>query len=90
MSAPSLFGTDGVRGIPGEGPLKPESVRSLAYHAAKVLLERQGVKINGRAMDVLGLAGAADALRAPNPDGFHTLEVRPAGDADPFGPPKIL
>ncbi|MBI5247245.1 MAG: phosphoglucosamine mutase [Elusimicrobia bacterium] len=44
-----LFGTDGVRGIPGEGPLKPEAVRSLAYHAAKVLLERQGVKINGSA-----------------------------------------
>ena len=41
----SLFGTDGVRGIPGEGPLKPEAVRALAYHAAKVLLERQGVKL---------------------------------------------
>jgi len=44
-----LFGTDGVRGIPGEGPLKPEAVRSLAYHAACVLLERQGVKVNGHA-----------------------------------------
>jgi len=45
----SLFGTDGVRGIPGEGPLKADSVRSLAFHAARVLLERQGVKINGHA-----------------------------------------
>ena len=44
-----LFGTDGVRGIPGEGPLKPEAVRALAYHGAKVLLERQGVRINGTA-----------------------------------------
>lgn len=45
----TLFGTDGVRGIPGEGALAPEAVRSLAYHAAKVLLERQGVKIDGAA-----------------------------------------
>ncbi len=44
-----IFGTDGVRGIPGEGPLKPESVRALAYHAARVLLERQGVVANGQA-----------------------------------------
>jgi len=43
----NLFGTDGVRGIPGEGALKPEAVRSLAYQAARVLLERQGVKVNG-------------------------------------------
>ncbi len=45
----SLFGTDGVRGIPGEGPLAVPAVRSLAFHAARVLLERQGVKINGTA-----------------------------------------
>jgi len=44
-----LFGTDGVRGIPGKGALTPESVRALAYHAAHVILERQGVKINGHA-----------------------------------------
>jgi len=44
-----LFGTDGVRGIPGEGALKLESVRALAFHGASVLLERQGVKINGHA-----------------------------------------
>ena len=44
-----LFGTDGVRGIPGEGALTPEAVRSLAYHSARVLLERQGVKVNGHA-----------------------------------------
>ncbi len=40
-------------------------------------------KINDRVMDGPGLAGAADALRAPGPDGFHVLEVRPAGGADP-------
>lgn len=43
-----LFGTDGVRGIPGLGALKPEAVRALAYHSARALLERQGVQINGR------------------------------------------
>lgn len=40
-------------------------------------------KINGRVLDVVGLPGAADALRSPGPDGFHTFEVRPAGDAPP-------
>ena len=44
-----LFGTDGVRGIPGQGALSPSAVRALAYHAAHVLLERQGVKVNGHA-----------------------------------------
>ena len=38
-------------------------------------------KINGRALDVVGLPGAADALRVPGPDGFHQFEVRPPGDA---------
>lgn len=49
MSSGHLFGTDGVRGIPGQGALTPEAVRALAYHAARALLERQGVKINGHA-----------------------------------------
>ena len=44
-----LFGTDGVRGIPGREPLTPETIRALAYHGACVLLERSGVKVNGRA-----------------------------------------
>jgi phosphoglucosamine mutase len=42
-----LFGTDGVRGIPGVEPLTPKTVRALAYHAARVLLETQGVRRNG-------------------------------------------
>ena len=37
-----LFGTDGVRGIPGEPPLLPETVRRLAFVAARLLIERQG------------------------------------------------
>lgn len=42
-----LFGTDGVRGIPGREPLTPSGVRSLAFHAARVLLEKSGVRSNG-------------------------------------------
>lgn len=38
-------------------------------------------KINGRA--VPNLAAAGEALRSPGPDGFHQLELRPAGDAPP-------
>jgi carboxyl-terminal processing protease len=41
------------------------------------------LKINGRSMDVVGLAGAADALRMPGPDGCHLFEMRPIGDMPP-------
>lgn len=37
-----LFGTDGVRGIPGQEPLKPATVSALGYHSAKLLLEKAG------------------------------------------------
>lgn len=42
-------------------------------------------RINGRTMDNAGLAGAADALRHPNNDGFHQIEVPPVND----GPPVV-
>lgn len=35
-----LFGTDGVRGIPGEGPLTPAGVRKLGQLAAQAFLRR--------------------------------------------------
>ncbi|MBI5209550.1 MAG: phosphoglucosamine mutase [Elusimicrobia bacterium] len=39
-----LFGTDGVRGIPGSYPLVPETVRALASEAARLLLKtRKGL-----------------------------------------------
>jgi carboxyl-terminal processing protease len=38
-------------------------------------------KINGRSMEVVGLAGAAEALRVPGPDGFHHFEIRQTADA---------
>ena len=75
------FGTDGVRGIPGEGPLKPEAVRALAYHGAKVLLERQGIKVNGHApMIAIGrdTRGSGPALLRSLLSGFSAAGVRVA------------
>lgn len=42
-----LFGTDGVRGIPGREPLTSGTISRIAYHAARALLRRAGVKANG-------------------------------------------
>lgn len=75
----SLFGTDGVRGIPGQGALAPASVRALAYHAARVLLERQGVKVNGRApMIAVGrdTRGSGPAIQRSLIAGFSAAGVR--------------
>ncbi|MDD5301810.1 MAG: phosphoglucosamine mutase [Elusimicrobia bacterium] len=79
MSSGHLFGTDGVRGIPGQGPLKPEAVRALAYHAARVLLERQGVKINGHApLIAVGrdTRGSGPSLLRSMISGFSAAGVR--------------
>lgn len=46
-----LFGTDGVRGIPGREPLTATTVRRIAAIAAKLML--QGVKRNGTAPAML-------------------------------------
>jgi phosphoglucosamine mutase len=43
----ALFGTDGVRGVPGTEPLTRRTVERIAYHAAKELLRLSGVKVNG-------------------------------------------
>lgn len=46
----ALFGTDGIRGIPGRSPLTPELVRRIAYAAGRLLLERrrsEGWRLNG-------------------------------------------
>ncbi len=42
-----LFGTDGVRGIPGEAPLRPLMVEAIAYHGARELMRLRGVTPNG-------------------------------------------
>jgi phosphoglucosamine mutase len=45
MSA--LFGTDGVRGIPGTEPLTPSTVEAIGYHGARELMRARGVTPNG-------------------------------------------
>ena len=42
-----LFGTDGVRGIPGREPLTPGMVEAIAYHGARELLRLAGTTPNG-------------------------------------------
>jgi phosphoglucosamine mutase len=48
-----LFGTDGVRGIPGKEPLTQETVRRIAALAARILLERGRDSVNGRGPFIL-------------------------------------
>lgn len=43
-----LFGTDGVRGIPGRYPLLPETIRDIAALAAGLMRERYPASGNGR------------------------------------------
>ncbi|MBI4677367.1 MAG: phosphoglucosamine mutase [Elusimicrobia bacterium] len=49
-----LFGTDGVRGIPGQHPLTPEMVRSIARAAAGLLLKRRPSVNGGGPFIVMG------------------------------------
>lgn len=48
-----LFGTDGVRGIPGKPPLTASIIREMACLAAKLLLRRGGGRLNGSAPLIL-------------------------------------
>lgn len=49
MKKEKLFGTDGVRGIPGTYPLTHELVADMAYLAAKLLIKRGKIHVNGTA-----------------------------------------
>jgi phosphoglucosamine mutase len=42
-----LFGTDGVRGIPGRAPLTTPMVEAIAFHGARELMRLGGAKANG-------------------------------------------
>ncbi len=42
-----LFGTDGVRGIPGREPLSARTVEAIAYHGASELLRASGAPLDG-------------------------------------------
>ncbi len=73
-----LFGTDGVRGIPGREPLTPRSIEAIAYHAARALMRRHGVRTDGaRPRIVLGrdTRGSGPALAKALARGFAAAGV---------------
>lgn len=53
MKREKLFGTDGVRGIYGQYPLVPEMVSGMAYLAARLLIRRARIHVNGTGPMVL-------------------------------------
>lgn len=78
---PALFGTDGVRGIPGTPPLTADMVRRLAYSAARAFLERSPRR-NGCAPEVLVGRDTRDsgpALEACLAQGFARAGCRVTG-----------
>ncbi|MFI5346245.1 MAG: phosphoglucosamine mutase [Elusimicrobiota bacterium] len=73
-----LFGTDGVRGIPGREPLTPSLVEAIAFHAARELLRLSGARPNGtRPRIALGLdtRGSGPALARQLARGFAAAGV---------------
>jgi phosphoglucosamine mutase len=78
-----LFGTDGVRGIPGREPLTPGTISRIAYHAARALLKSGGVRVNGvrprialgRDTRGSGARIAGDLARGFSAAGVETLDL---------------
>ena len=73
MSA--LFGTDGVRGIPGESPLTPAGVRRLARLAADAFA-RRGPKADPTVLLGRDTRGSGPALARNLADGFAAAGVK--------------
>ncbi len=74
----SLFGTDGVRGIPGQEPLSARTVTAIAFHAARALMRHAGVRSNGvRPRIALGrdTRGSGPALAKRLAGGFSAAGV---------------
>lgn len=75
-----LFGTDGVRGIPGEYPLVPDTVRRLAFVAATVLRRRMpALAVNGDRPHILigrDTRGSGPTLQKALAQGFSRAECR--------------
>jgi phosphoglucosamine mutase len=73
-----LFGTDGVRGIPGRAPLTPRMVEAIAYHGARELMRLGGMTPNGvRPRIALGrdTRGSGPALARSLARGFAAAGV---------------
>lgn len=77
----SLFGTDGVRGIPGTEPLTPAKVTAIAYHAARALMRLSGAlpgRNGHRPLVLLGrdTRGSGPALAKQLARGFAAAGAR--------------
>lgn len=72
-----LFGTDGVRGIPGQEPLTPATVAALGWHAAKLLLEKAGDRAPADPFIVVGrdTRRSGPSLQASLAEGFAAAGV---------------
>ena len=72
-----LFGTDGVRGIPGKEPLTPATVAALGYHAAKFFLQQAGERAPENPFIVVGrdTRRSGPALQAALAEGFAAAGV---------------
>jgi phosphoglucosamine mutase len=74
-----LFGTDGVRGIPGKHPLLPDVIRNIALTATRLCLKQRGAPLNGRAPAVLlgrDTRGSGPELAQSLMQGFHLAGCR--------------
>ncbi len=71
-----LFGTDGVRGIPGREPLTPLTIEKIAFHAARALLRGRKARTAG-ARIALGrdTRGSGPALARSLARGFAAAGV---------------
>lgn len=79
LEAPRLFGTDGIRGIPGEFPLDRDSVVRLVAATAAVLLRSRPRAANGgppRALIVRDGRGTGSALAAAVARGLARAGIR--------------
>ncbi len=74
-----LFGTDGVRGIPGRHPMTPETIRTIGVIAARLLLARRRVSLNGSGPAILvarDTRGSGPALARSLAQGFAAAGCR--------------
>src|SRR6185369_4931427 len=74
-----LFGTDGVRGIPGKAPLLPETIMRIGRLAAELMRNQPGVHLNGNAPIILiarDTRGSGSAITSDLAKGFAVAGCR--------------
>ncbi|MBI5882557.1 MAG: phosphoglucosamine mutase [Elusimicrobia bacterium] len=78
-----LFGTDGVRGIPGKPPLTPQTIRSIARSAAGLLLRRRTGANGSRPPPANGRCAAPSGTAVPCRQPFVVVgrDTRASGPA---------